>query len=120
MQSLMVLKLDDGDRTFPTKELDFYNLVCELEDAGVDVMSLTEGSIGETKIFSTFRAMLAVLINVDKASAGKYLSQHIKNGGSLDIIMDTFSKAMESAGFGAPETEAPAKKTTRGRKPKGE
>lgn len=116
MTHILTIKLDDGDRQFPTKDLDFYNLVCELEGAGIDVMSLTDGNLERTKIFSTMRALLAVLINVQKETAGNYLSQHIRNGGALDDIMAAFTDAMNDAGFGeAPETET-EQKPKRGRK----
>lgn len=116
MTHILTLKLDGGDRQFPTKDLDFYNLVCELEGAGIDVMSLTDLNIERTKIFSTMRALLAVLINVQKEQAGTMLSQHIKNGGVLDDIMAAFTDAMADAGFGAAqETEEvkEAPKTTK-------
>lgn len=123
MTHILTLKLDGGDRQFATKDLDFYNLVCELEEAGIDVMSLTDGNLERTKIFSTMRALLAVLINVQKETAGTYLSQHIKNGGQLDDIMQAFTDAMTDAGFGGtPEEETPeetpeeAPKAKRGRK----
>ena len=119
MTHILTIKLDGGDRQFPTKDLDFYNLVCELEGAGIDVMSLTDGNLERTKIFSTMRALLAVLINVQAETAGAYLSQHIRNGGALDDIMNAFTDAMSDAGFGAaPETEEveEAPKPKRGRK----
>ena len=122
MTHILTIKLDSGDKQFPTKDLDFYNLVCELEGAGIDVMSLTDGNLERTKIFSTMRALLAVLINVQAETAGSYLSQHIKNGGALDDIMTAFTDAMSDAGFGAaPATEetktvVEAPKPKRGRK----
>ena len=116
MTSLLVLKLDGGDRTFPTKDIDFFNLVCELEGSGVDVMGLTDGNLKRDKIFTTMRALVAVLINVQLDEAGKLLSQHLKNGGGLDDIMNAFTGAMEDAGFGAAaEEEIP--KPKKGRKP---
>lgn len=124
MTSLLVLKLDGGDRTYPTKDIDFFNLVCELEAANVDVMGLTDGNIERSKIFTTMRALLAVLINVQAEESGKLLSQHLRNGGTLDEIMNAFTGAMEDAGFGASqeseeETETAPKtapKAKRGRK----
>lgn len=118
MTKLLVLKLDAGDKTYPTKDLDFFNLVCELEGAGIDVMGLTDGNIERTKIFSTMRALLAVLINVQAEEAGRLLSQHIKNGGALDDIMEAFTGAMEDAGFGAAEETQEDEAPKRGRKPK--
>lgn len=117
MTKLLTLKLNDGDKTFPTKDLDFFNLVCELEASGIDVMGLTDGNLERTKIFSTMRALLATLINVPAETAGSYLSQHISHGGALDDVMEAFTGAMEDAGFGnAPAEEVEAPKAKRGRK----
>lgn len=122
MNHILTLKLDGGDRQFATKDLDFYNLVCELEGSGVNVMNLTAGSLEQGKVFSTVRAILAVLVNVQPAEAGKMLSQHLRNGGALDNIMEAFTDAMADAGFGTPQTaeeteeETEAPKAKRGRK----
>lgn len=105
MNRIMTLKLDNGDKQFVTKDLDFFNLVCELEGAGVDVMSLTDGNLERKNIFTTLRALLAVLINVPDIEAGSLMSQHLKNGGTLDTIMEAFSSAMVDAGFGQTQTE---------------
>lgn len=110
----LTLKLDGGDRIFPIKDLDFFNIVCELEDSGIDVMSLTSGSLERTKIFSTMRALTAVLVNVQKDEAGALISEHIRNGGTLDVIMEAFTEAMADAGFG--ETPEEEEKPKRGRK----
>ena len=121
MNHILTLKLDGGDRQFATKDLDFYNLVCELEGSGVNVMNLTAGSLEQDKVFSTVRAILAVLVNVQPTEAGKMLSQHLRNNGTLDDIMAAFTDAMSDAGFGAPQTaeeepETEAPKAKRGRK----
>lgn len=122
MNHILTLKLDNGDRQFATKDLDFYNLVCELEGAGVNVMELTSGGLEQKNVFSSVRAILAVLVNVQPTEAGRMLSQHLKNGGTLDTIMEAFTDAMTEAGFGSPQTaeEEPeveeAPKAKRGRK----
>ena len=105
MNRILVLKLDNGDRQFATRDLDFFNLVCELEGSGVDVMALTGGNLEGAKLFTTLRSLLAVLINVKPMEAGNLMSQHLRNGGTLDDIMAAFTSAMEDAGFGGAPTE---------------
>lgn len=96
----LVLKTDDGDQVFPIKELSFTNLVCDLEGTGVDVVGLTSGRLDQTKLFTTVRALLSVMIGIDTRDAGVLMDAHFKNGGSIEEIFDTFTKAMEDADFG--------------------
>lgn len=113
------IKTNEGEQVFPVKELDFYNLVCDLEGAGIDVMTLTNGSLDRTKLFTTVRALLAVMIDVPQAEAGKLIGEHLANDGSLDDIFSVFSQAMEDAGFGKRPTPQDHKKpqtVSKGRK----
>ena len=115
----IALKLNDGEQVFPVKELSFYNLVCDLEGAGVDVMTLTSGSLDRGKLFTTVRALLAVMIGVPQEEAGKLIGEHLANEGSLDDIFSVFSQAMEDAGFGSRPTPQDHKKpqtVSKGRK----
>ena len=124
MNHILTLKLDNGEKQFVTRDLDFYNLVCELEGAGVNVMNLVNGALEQENVFSSVRAILAVLVNVQSVEAGKLLSQHLKNGGDLEDIMTAFTEAMTDAGFGKPQTaeeteevkEAPKAKRGRNKK----
>ena len=96
----IALKLDDGEQVFPVKEIDFFNLVCELEGVGVDVMSLTTGGLERSKLFTTVRAIAAVLLGVPQVEAGKLIGEHMHNGGALEDVLEVFTGAMQDADFG--------------------
>lgn len=92
----IVIKTNKGDVTFIVPELDFMNVACDLEEYGVNILGDMEG-----KTLSICRALIAIITGEkDKYAAGKMLSEHIKNGGSLENILSVFREAMESAGFG--------------------
>ena len=92
----LVIKTDKGDVTFVVPELDFMNVACDLEEYGVDILGDLEG-----KTLSICRALIAIVTGEkDKHTAGKMLSEHIKNGGTLEDILTIFREAMENAGFG--------------------
>ena len=114
------IKLDDGEKVFPIKDLSFYNLVCDLEGQGIDVMTLTEGSLDRQKLFTTVRALLAVMLGIKPELAGNYIEEHIRNGGALDDIFGAFTEAMTDAGFGnrPQDHQKPQRKTTGGRSTK--
>lgn len=104
------LNTDEGEQVFPVKQLDFYNLVCDLEGAGIDVMTLTNGTLDRTKLFSTVRALLSVMIGVPQEQAGTLIGQHIANDGSLEDVFSVFTEAMNDAGFGNRPTPQDHKK----------
>ena len=111
------LNTNDGEQLFPVKELDFYNLVCELEGVGIDVMSLTSGGLDRGKLFTTVRALLAVMIDVPQKEAGVLIGQHIANEGSLEDVFGVFTEAMQDAGFGkTPQDHKKPQTANRGRK----
>lgn len=43
----------------------------------------------------------------DLTKAGKILSEHLKYGGSMDEVMEAFTEAMKTAGFGEEAEEPP-------------
>lgn len=111
-KKFFILKTDNGDVTYPIPDLDFSNLVCDLEEYGINVYNLTQND--STQYFSTLRAIMAIIIKADSlASAGKALTVHLKNGGETDAILEVFTEAMKQAGFGttAEETETEAEET---------
>ena len=116
----VAIKGSDGDQLFSVSELDFTNIVCDLEGQGVDVMSMMDGGIDRSKIMTITRALLAVLIDVPTKEAGKLLTQHMANGGAIDDIFEVFSEAMADAGFGKRPTpqdhKKPATTVAKGRK----
>lgn len=105
----MILQTANGSKEIKTKELDFTNMMCDLEDYDVDVMGLLDSETRSSmKIIKTIRAILAVLIGTkDLTEAGKALTEHLKYGGAMDEIIDAFTEAMETAGFGGGAEETP-------------
>lgn len=84
-------------------DLDFTNVICDLEDIGIDIMSMTGDTV---KPFTLCRAIISVYTGEkDLKACGRILSEHLKGGGSLEEILDPFTEAMESAGFGKPAEE---------------
>lgn len=93
---------------YDTKDLDFTNILCDLEDMDIDIMAMNTDNM---KPFSLCRGIISVYTGEkDLRKCGKLLSEHLKNGGTLDEILDPFTEAMEEAGFGKPE-EAEEKET---------
>lgn len=83
---------------YGTKDLDFTNILCDLEDMDIDIMSMGTDNM---KPFSLCRGIVSIYTGEkDLTKCGKILSEHLKNGGSLEEILDPFTEAMEEAGFG--------------------
>lgn len=103
----MVLHTENGTKEYTIKDLDFTNVMCDLEDRGVDIMGMMNNGLSGGKVFTTMRVILAALIGEeDLKKTGHILSIHLKNGGEMDEIFDAFTEVMETAGFGgASETE---------------
>jgi len=108
------IQTNEGAQVFPVADLDFTNLVCDLEGQGIDVMSMLDGGLDRGKLMTMTRALLAVMTGLPVKEAGRMLTQHLGNGGSLDDIFSVFSDAMADAGFGnSPQTPQDHKKPTR-------
>ena len=114
------IQTSEGAQVYPVADLDFTNLVCDLEAQGVDVMSMLDGGLDRTKLMTITRALLAVMTGLPVREAGKMLTQHLGNGGSLDDIFGVFTEAMADAGFGnrpqdhkKPQTGNKGRKTTK-------
>ena len=83
---------------YGTKELDFTNILCDLEDMDIDIMAMNSDKM---KPFTLCRGVISVYTGEkDLNKCGKLLSEHLKNGGSLDDILKPFMEAMVEAGFG--------------------
>ena len=94
----MILQTANGPKEIKVADLDFTNLMCDLDDDTRENM----------KIFKTIRAIIAVLTGTkDLTKAGKILSEHLKYGGSMDEVMEAFTEAMKTAGFGEEAEEPP-------------
>lgn len=110
------IQTSEGTQTFPVADLDFTNLVCDLEAQGIDVMSMMDGGLDRSKLMTMTRALLSVMTNLPVKEAGKLLTQHLGNGGSLEDIFGVFTEAMADAGFGNRPQPQDHKKPQTGRK----
>ena len=87
---------------YKVDDLDFTNVVCDLEEQGIDVFGIMDGS---SKQYMTLcRAFIMIVTHLPAPAAGKLLTKHIRNGGKLDEILDSFKELMNDAGFGEAET----------------
>lgn len=111
------IQTEDGAQVYPVTDLDFTNLVCDLEAQGIDVMSMMDNGFDRAKIMTTARAFLAVMTGLPAKDAGRLITQHIGHGGSLEDIFSVFTDAMTDAGFGnRPQPEDHKKPVSKGRK----
>jgi hypothetical protein len=91
-------------KNYELSEIDFTNVLCDLEDRGIDIMNMA--ATKNMKFFSLARAIVSVYTGEkDLNECGKILSEHVKNGGKIEDIINPFAEAMEAAGFGR-EAEA--------------
>lgn len=93
------------------------NFVCEMEDMGIALDQM------ENKMFNTVRAYVALSMGVDAKTAGKEISEHIRNGGSLDDISDAMTQMMEESDFFRPTqkgSDTTSQKRTRTKKAESE
>ena len=87
---------------YKVDDLDFTNVVCDLEEQGIDVFGIMDG--GSKQYMTLCRAFIMIVTHLPAPSAGKLLTKHIRNGGKLDEILDSFKELMNDAGFGEAET----------------
>lgn len=72
-----------------------YNLVCDLDRYGANLMQLATGS----GTFGLARAYLAVCGGMTLAQAGNEIEQHYLNGGEMSVIIDVLAGEMEESDF---------------------
>ena len=106
-----LLKTADGVVEYNVEDLDFINIMCDLEEKDIDVMNMMSTNENGGKMFTFIRGIVAMLVNTDEKTAGKLLSEHMRHGGSLNDVMEAFAGLMNAAGFGEAEqtetTEVP-------------
>ena len=101
--NVLMLKGDDGAEVeYKLKDLEFINVMCDLEDKGIPIYAMAQsGALDGAHAMGMIRTIFAVIIDEpDEKKAGAILSKHIRNGGSVDVVMDTFSALMGGGGFG--------------------
>lgn len=95
----LTLKKDDGkEEKIDLKDLDFINVLCDLEDEGVNVYEMTQGDSYSIKDIRTIFA--AIIGEKDQKKAGSIMSEHMRNGGDIGDIFNVFMGMMTTEGFG--------------------
>lgn len=69
------------------------NFMCEMEDNGIQLDEI------DKKMFKTIRMYVALSMGVDPNTAGKEITEHMKNGGTLEDISETMSQMMQDSDF---------------------
>ena len=89
-----LLKLNG--KSYKATEFDL-NLLCDFEDAGISLEDI------DKKMFNVIRQYVATSMGVDVRTAGKEITAHMANGGTLDEISDVMSAMMNESGFFRPK-----------------
>ena len=103
-------------KSYKATEFDL-NLICDFEDAGIALDDI------DKKMFNVVRQYVATSMGVDVKTAGKEMTEHMKNGGSFDDISEVMSKMMEESGFfrtKQKDTDSGSQKRTRAKKTESE
>ena len=101
-------------KSYKAAEFDL-NLLCDFEDAGIALETI------DTKMFNVIRQYAAITMNTDVRTAGKEISEHMKNGGELEEIANVMSEMMSDSGFfRKKQTDKASANTTRTKKKKSE
>lgn len=87
---------------YDIEDLNFGNLVADMEDQGVNVMELMDGK--RKYVFSFCRAFIAIVTGLSIKKAGLLMTKHFANGGTADEFLNVFTELMSDAGFGRAET----------------
>ena len=69
------------------------NFACDMEDNGIDFEHI------DKKMFNLLRMYVALSMGVDPKEAGNAISEHVKNGGTIDEISDVMAQMMEESDF---------------------
>jgi len=91
------LKSKTGDKVYDIDQLEFINIMVDVEDKGVNVIGLITGNDPTIK---SIRTLLACMTHEDDATAGRMLAEHMMLGGDLTDILKAFNEAGEESGFG--------------------
>lgn len=96
----MILKTSNGDKEYSVKELNFVNVMCDLEDNGIDVMALLDEEKRENmKVFTTMRAIISVITGVkDKDEAFKDVQANYGADFSNETIVQRVQKEVSTNG----------------------
>lgn len=79
-------------KTYKIPEMDF-NMICDLEEAGVSILELDE------KPISSLRGFLSVIGEMSLEEAGNEIQEHLMKDGSIDEIVTEVMLALVNSGF---------------------
>jgi hypothetical protein len=82
-----------NSKQYPDIELTF-NDICDLEEKGIDITDLSQKNM-----LSALRGVVAIRFGGNTVVAGKEIEDHIKNGGSMDDLVQVMVKAVEKSCF---------------------
>ena len=85
-------KFDINNKSYVASDFDF-NFLCDLEDMGVSLDSMTE------KPISAVRAYFSKCSGLTPENAGKEIEAHLIGGSKLDDIMEAMSEKMNESDF---------------------
>ena len=83
-------------KSYKAAEFDI-NLICDFEDHGITLEDI------DKKMFNVIRQYVATSMNTDPKAAGIEMSEHMRNGGTLEDISDVMTEMMNDSGFFRPK-----------------
>ena len=81
-----------------------FNTICDLEDKGYDISDMG------THTMSFLRVFVALWEKCSVEEAGNEIEEHISNGGSLEVLMNALTDAINESGFFNQTAKKPKKK----------
>ena len=79
-------------KTYKAAEFDV-NFICEMESLGIKLEDIGQ------MMFNTIRTYVALSMGTDVKEAGKEITEHMKNGGSLEDLSEVMAQMMDDSGF---------------------
>ena len=81
-----------NNKRYTAKPFDF-NLICDLEDAGVQLAEISD------KPMSAVRAYFTICSGLDKEEAGLEMQAHLIGGGKMDDVIEAMNAEMKESDF---------------------
>ena len=88
----MSIKINNKEYEVP--QVGFKDMVA-MEDMGFSIIDLFQ----KQKVFSVATAFVGICAGCSRDEAERLIEQHIMGGGSLDIIYESFTLAVDRSGF---------------------
>lgn len=79
-------------RTYKAAEFDL-NFICDMEDNGIQLENI------DKNMFKLVRMYVALSMDTDVKTAGKEITEHVRNGGALEDISAVMTDMMQDSDF---------------------